>query len=360
MVQDEQAERFVLEDDRDEADGRDPGVRVACLEGGRGALTARVVDEDGARLQGPDARRLRGRRQTGDRLEHFGGDAPVGGEREREAGVLVVVEQPGAVDVEQGERVVEDVLEERREVRRAADLRRDAPQGVRPRRRVGDEPERLRGRGPAAGGRPLAPGAFLDELADVRPPDASLAATVDAHRSQPARRAPRPDRVSMDAGQLGRLRHRQELGVAPVEGDHHRAAGPSQGWHRRSASAAAGDDLDGRPAGVGGAIAQWYQRVCVVRRRRVRWAGAGAAPSRRPAGSRGVAGGPRDVGGSRRRGGPRDVGGSRAVDGSAPRAGPKLWSAGSGRPAEPPAERSRRPYHRHSCCTLRRVVLASS
>ena len=117
-------------------------------------------------IEDPDAplaqRRHPGRRGVGrqraDRVDDLGRQSPVGAEPERGRGAAVVEPQPGAVDAEEREGLVDDVVEEAGDIAPTADLGRDPAEGIGPR---GPRVERAAGsagpgRGARAGGSSVA------------------------------------------------------------------------------------------------------------------------------------------------------------------------------------------------------------
>ena len=142
VVQDEQAERLVAEHDRHVADRPDAG-REGSGPDGRGASPAEIAahDPDLALAHRLHAGGRRVARQGRDDVEHLARQPALGGEAKRRRRAVVGPQARG-VHPEQGERLVDDVLEQAGQVLPAADLRGETAQGVGPCRvvRVGHGP----------------------------------------------------------------------------------------------------------------------------------------------------------------------------------------------------------------------------
>src|SRR6185295_10114932 len=162
VVEDEEAEHLVAEDDRDEAHRADALGTVHPLEARDRPLEVAGEDRDVALADRGHADRLRVTREGRDEIEHRARETALGGEVQRR-GRVVVDPEPGAIRAEEGERGVDDLLEEPVEVLAAADLRDDPAQGGSTGRLIGARStlggtERTRpgrrtlGSGPRAGG----------------------------------------------------------------------------------------------------------------------------------------------------------------------------------------------------------------
>ncbi len=150
VVEHEQPEKPLTEDDRHEADRLDPVARVDLAQLGRRCGPAGVLDDPEFPVAGrldPVGRRVHG--QGGDGLAKRRAQPSVGGEPER-MGVLVDQPERRALDREERDGVVDDVVEQRRQVGPGGDGRRDPTE----RPVAGDVDPRLawggRGGGPPA------------------------------------------------------------------------------------------------------------------------------------------------------------------------------------------------------------------
>ena len=130
VVEHEEAEGLVAEHERHEAHAPDTDGAVDRPElGGRGAHGA-VEHADAAATDRVHASRRGVRWQRADRFDDLRREAPVGAERERRRGGLVVQPEAGPVDAEEPERLVDDVLEQPVDVASSADLGRDPAERV--------------------------------------------------------------------------------------------------------------------------------------------------------------------------------------------------------------------------------------
>ena len=130
VVQDEQAERLVAEDDRDVADRADADPAVDGAQAWRRGPHRRVEDADAAFVDGLHAGRRRVMGQVFDGLDDLAAEATRGGEGQWRRATRVVAPQPGPLDAEEPERLIDDVIEQALQIVATADLRRDASQGV--------------------------------------------------------------------------------------------------------------------------------------------------------------------------------------------------------------------------------------
>ena len=136
VVEDEEAEHLVAEDDRHEAHRADALGAVHPLEARDGPLEVAGEDRDVALADRGHADRLGVAREARDELEHRARQAALRGEVQRRRRIVVDPE-PGAVRAEEGERGVDDLLEQPVEVLAAADLGDDPAQGGRAGRLIG-------------------------------------------------------------------------------------------------------------------------------------------------------------------------------------------------------------------------------
>ncbi len=157
VIQDEEAERLVAVDQRDVADALDADVPVDTAEGRDRRPHVAIQDADALAAQGVHAGRPGVAGQAADGRDDRGGQAALGGEGQRRRVSRVVHPQASPVHAEQGEGLVDDVLEEGCDVASTAQAGRDPTQRVGTRRtRRGVATRRRPGRaggGLAAGGR---------------------------------------------------------------------------------------------------------------------------------------------------------------------------------------------------------------